>query len=75
MVCGVWCVVCGVCFVEVFANGFAPFHFISLPHTYVYLFCQGCSSVSFHFSLVNSHVSLLNVKLLSLAYALSLLLQ
>ena len=32
-------------------------------------------SVSFHFSLLNSHESLLNAKLLSPAYVLSLLLQ
>ena len=80
-VCVVWrCVLCGgVCCVEVCAvwcvqidlHLFISFHY----HTHIYIRTCFVRSVSFHFSLLNSHVSLLNAKLLSPAYVLSLLLQ
>ena len=61
-VCAVWCVLIDL-------HLFISFHY----HTPI----RTCfvRSVSFHFSLLNSHASLLNAKLLSPAYVLSLLLQ
>ena len=84
-VCAVWrCVLCGVCkLICTFSFHFTTTH---LVRTCMYEVCgseialhriRTCfvRSVSFHFSLLNSHESLLNAKLLSPAYVLSLLLQ